>query len=255
MVVGLDLFQKHFQAYTEHYVLIGGSACDWHLEKEGLPFRATKDLDIILIVEALSDDFVNHFWEFIKEGEYAIAEVGDKKSFYRFIQPQTEGYPKMIELFSRNPDVIKEYHGMHLTDIPTGEDASSLSAILLDDVFYKFTIDNTIISDGLHVANDCALICLKVRAFLSNKARRDEGHSVQEVDITKHKNDIIKLTAILDPQTRVEVPLIIKTDLLSYIDHLKTESPDISQILKQQGMGNIRLEQIIQQLNNTFLLE
>ena len=90
---------------------------------------------------------------------------------------------------------------------------------------------------------------------MSNKTRRDEGHSVQDVDITKHKNDIIKLASILDPQTRVEVPLIIKTDLLSYIDHLKTESPDISQILKQQGMGNIRLEQIIQQLNNTFLLE
>jgi len=90
---------------------------------------------------------------------------------------------------------------------------------------------------------------------LSNKTRRDEGHSVQDVDITKHKNDIIKLAAILDPQTRVEVPLMIKTDLLSYIDYLKMESPDIGQILKQQGMGNIRLEQIIQQLNNTFLLE
>ena len=146
-------------------------------------------MDIILIVEVLSDNFVQHFWEFIKDGEYAIAEVGDKKSFYRFIQPQTEGYPKMIELFSRKPDLIKANPGMHLTDIPTGEDASSLSAILLDDVFYAFTISNTILSDGLHLANDYALVCLKVRAFLSNKARKQEGYHVQEVDILKHKKD------------------------------------------------------------------
>jgi len=72
---------------------------------------------------------------------------------------------------------------------------------------------------------------------LSNKTRRDEGHSVQDVDITKHKNDIIKLASILDPQTRVEVPLMIKTNLLYYIDYLKMESPDISQNFKQQGWG------------------
>ena len=255
MVEGLDVFQDHFKDYTDHYILIGGSACDWHLEQEGLAFRATKDLDIILIVEVLSDNFVQHFWEFIKDGEYAIAEVGDKKSFYRFIQPQTEGYPKMIELFSRKPDLIKAIPGMHLTDIPTGEDASSLSAILLDDVFYAFTINNTILWDGLHLANDYALICLKVRAFLSNKARKQEGYHVQEVDIIKHKNDVIKLTAILDPATKVEVPQIIKNDLLAFIEFIKKESPDTSQILRQQGMGRISLEQIIQQLINTFSLD
>lgn len=72
MVIGLDLFIKHFEPYTDHYVLIGGSACDWQMEQKGLPFRATKNIDTILIVEGLSDEFVNHFWQFIKDGEYAI---------------------------------------------------------------------------------------------------------------------------------------------------------------------------------------
>ena len=53
MVVGLDLFIQHFESYTDHYVLIGGSTCDWHMEQKDLHFRATKDIDIILIVEAL----------------------------------------------------------------------------------------------------------------------------------------------------------------------------------------------------------
>jgi len=50
MVVGMDLFTEHFQSHTNQYILIGGAACDRHFEKIGLPFRATKDLDIILVV-------------------------------------------------------------------------------------------------------------------------------------------------------------------------------------------------------------
>ena len=190
MVVGLDLFIQHFESYTDHYVLIGGSACDWHMEQKGLPFRTTKDIDIILIVDALSDEFISHFWLFIKEGEYAIAQVGEKKQFYRFIKPQSAGFPSMIELFCRKPDLIKETEGMHLTDIPTGKEVSSLSAILLDDAYYKFALSNTQLIDGLHLANDFALICLKARAFLHNMKRKADGKEVRSDDVSKHKNDI-----------------------------------------------------------------
>src|ERR1700741_3496939 len=98
MVKGLDLFAEHFKAFSDHYILIGGSACDVQMKERGQDFRGTKDLDIILIVEALDATFVNHFWDFIRGGGYAIAEVGNKKRFYRFNKPQVDGYPKMIEL-------------------------------------------------------------------------------------------------------------------------------------------------------------
>ncbi|KAF0212418.1 MAG: hypothetical protein FD178_3168 [Ignavibacteria bacterium] len=254
MVTGLYLFIEHFQPYTDHYILIGGGACDWQMEQKGLPFRATKDLDIILIIEALSDEFVNHFWQFIKDGEYVIAEVGEKKSFYRFIKPNVAGYPYMLELFSRKPDLIKEIPGMHLTNIPTGEEASSLSAILLDDEYYSFTLANTQLTDGLHLANEIALICLKARAFLNNARRKAEGHEVQQDDITKHRNDVIRLTATLTPGTIVPVPNIVKADLLQYIEIIRTENPNIKQLLKNQGMANITINQIIEQLIITFNL-
>ena len=254
MVEGLDIFIEHFEAYTDHYILIGGSACDWQMEQKGLPFRATKDIDIILIVEALSNGFTNHFWKFIKDGEYSIAEAGEKKRFYRFIKPQANGFPKMIELFSRKPDLIKVIEGMHLTDIPTGEEASSLSAILLDDDYYNFALLNSQLIDGLHVANDFALICLKTRAFLNNRKRREEGQSIRDEEITKHRNDVIRLTVTLVPDTVVQIPNVAKDDLKNYIGILKEEKINIKDLLKSQGAANTSIEEIINQLIKTFVL-
>ncbi len=49
MVKGLDLFREHFRGYADRYVLIGGTACDLAMGEAGLDFRATRDLDIILM--------------------------------------------------------------------------------------------------------------------------------------------------------------------------------------------------------------
>lgn len=255
MVVGLDLFIQHFESYAGHYVLIGGSACDWQMEQKGLPFRATKDIDVILIVEALSDEFVNHFWQFINDGEYTISQVGDKKQFYRFLKPQAQGFPKMIELFCRKPDLIKEVEGMYLTDIPTGEEVSSLSAILLDDEYYQFVLSNTQLIDGLHIANEYALICLKVRAFLNNSKRKAEGQDVKSEEIAKHKNDVIRLIATLPRNDVVLITDTIKQELKDYINIIRIENPDIKSLLKAQGAASISLEEIIEQLELIFSLK
>lgn len=57
MVRGLDLFRERFRDFPDSYVLIGGTACSLAMEKVGLAFRSTKDLDIVLCVEALTTEF------------------------------------------------------------------------------------------------------------------------------------------------------------------------------------------------------
>lgn len=52
MVNGFLKFKEKFQGYENQYVIIGGTACDLIMENEELPFRATKDIDIVLIVES-----------------------------------------------------------------------------------------------------------------------------------------------------------------------------------------------------------
>ena len=128
MVKGLDVFIRHFEQYPDHYILIGGAACDVQMEDLDLEFRVTKDLDIVLIVEALSNEFIQHFWKFIRDGGYEVAEVSTQKRFYRFLRPKNDGYPKMLELFARHPDALPSAENLHITDIPVGEDMSSLLA-------------------------------------------------------------------------------------------------------------------------------
>ena len=67
---GLDVFKEYFSEYPKQYVLIGGAACDIIFEEAGATFRATKDFDMVLIVEALTPDFGRRFWQFIHEGGY-----------------------------------------------------------------------------------------------------------------------------------------------------------------------------------------
>lgn len=60
-------------------------------------FRATKDLDIVLIVEALDDSFGREFWKLIEDGGYQYREKSTgNEQFYRFNKPMKSGYPVMI---------------------------------------------------------------------------------------------------------------------------------------------------------------
>jgi len=70
MVSGLQKFKEEFSEYSEHYVLIGGIASTVLMEEANIDFRATKDFDIVLYVEALDEQFVRAFWEFIDDGGY-----------------------------------------------------------------------------------------------------------------------------------------------------------------------------------------
>ena len=70
MVLGIDSFRGKFKDYTDYYTIIGGTACDILLTEADLPFRATKDIDMILIMEDNFPEFAAIFWEYIKEGGY-----------------------------------------------------------------------------------------------------------------------------------------------------------------------------------------
>jgi hypothetical protein len=163
VVKGLGIFRDWFAAYAEQYVLIGGTAASLAMEEAGLTFRATKDLDIVLHVEALSPAFGAAFWQFINAGRYEIRQASNtgKPIFYRFQKPEDAQYPAMLELFARAPDGLQLGPGSQLTPIPLDEAVSSLSAILLNEAYYAFIMAGRREVAGLPWVGEDRLIPLK----------------------------------------------------------------------------------------------
>jgi hypothetical protein len=139
MVRGLDKFKEYFKDYEDNYVVIGGTACDVILNEAGLTPRATKDVDLIIIVEALTKEFVAKFWEFVAAASYQKQEKGmEKRMHYRFMKPLKDDFPFQVELFSRVPDLIEVgQKDQRFTPIPVEEGLSSLSAIITDRVLVQ----------------------------------------------------------------------------------------------------------------------
>jgi hypothetical protein len=251
MVKGLEIFREHFRNYADRYVLIGGAACDIAMTGAGLEFRATKDLDIVLYVEALDAAFVRAFWEFVRAGGYEVQEKSTgEKQFYRFQKPANADYPFMLELFSRQPDVLQVAEGSHLTPLPLEEDISSLSAILLDNDYYAFIREGSIEIDGVPAVGAARLIALKARAWLDLTEREKRGEKIDSKTIKKHKNDVFRLFQILDPANDPAAPETVKRDIREFITRMRDEDVD----LKALGIRGATRELILEEIANAYRL-
>lgn len=225
MVKGLEIFRRHFEGYADQFILIGGTAATLAMEEAGLEFRATKDLDIVLHIEALQPAFGRTFWEFVAKGAYEIREASDtgKPVLYRFQKPAEAAYPFMLELFCRSPDGIHLAEASRLTPIPLDEAVSSLSAILLDDAYYRFILDGRRELDGLSWIGEDRLIPLKAHAWLDLSERKARGESVDSRNIRKHANDVIRLSQLLAPDIRIRSPQRIVDDLGRFLRGLTSD--------------------------------
>jgi hypothetical protein len=213
VVRGLDVFRSWFAAHADEFVLIGGTAATlaFAFEEAGLEFRATKDLDIVLHVEALTPRFGEVFWRFIDAGGYEIRQAADtgRPVFYRFQKPADPSFPAMLELFCRAPEGLTLAQGSHLTPIPIDEAVESLSAILL--------------LDGLPWVGEDRLIPLKASAWLDLEQRLARGEQVDSRNVRKHANDILRLSQLLAPEVRVPLVPRIAQDLSRFLDAIEAD--------------------------------
>ena len=226
-VRGLERFRAHFSGHDGAYVLIGGIACHEWLAERRLTVRATKDMDMVLILEALTPAFVRHFWAFVRAGGYTVAQRSEGgRVYFRFKHPSQADYPYTLELFARQPDGLTLDPGQVAVPIAADEEASSLSAILMDDDYYRLILGNRTLLHGLPVVKPEALIALKARAWRDLARRRAEGHHVDTGEITKHRNDIFRLVLLLDENGQTALPPAIKADVQALADAHPADSAD-----------------------------
>ena len=61
MVDGIESFRDAFKDLSDCYTVIGGAACDILMSEQGVEFRATHDIDMILILEDKKKEFSSVF--------------------------------------------------------------------------------------------------------------------------------------------------------------------------------------------------
>lgn len=249
MVKGLEIFKKFFQNHKNEYVLIGGAACDIIFEDAEQSFRTTRDLDLVLIVEALTPEFGVSFWEFIKEGKYHNrSRSAGNPQFYRFDKPEMPGFPYMLELFSRQTFELKGDTNI-LTPMHMGDEVSSLSAILLNDAYYQMVLEGRMEIDGMVVLAPAYIAILKAKAWLDLSEKRSAGLHIDGKDIRKHKNDVVRLVTLLSENDGLILPNEVRDDMVQFIASYEKNPVD----LKSLGIVNMKNEAIIHRMKNTFL--
>lgn len=252
MVKGIESFRKWFEGCEEQYAIIGGTACDLLMPEQSIEFRVTKDIDLVLIVEALDKEFGEKLWEYVKEAGYEHRNRSTGKSqFYRFTKPKSNEFPMMIELFTRKLDSIELPKEAVLTPLPVDEDLSSLSAILLDDEYYDFLKNGRTTVNDVTVLDASHLIPFKAKAYLDLTNRKSNGEHVDEKNIRKHKNDIFRLYQLVDSSIKVETSKGIYKDINTFIDIMK----DIDIDLKQLGLDSLTKQQILDELHDLYILK
>ena len=230
---GLEKFREAFEAYSENYVIIGGTACDIAMTGTAVRPRATHDIDMIVIVEKMTADFAEHFWQFVREGGYRPEKrkqsegEAPKYELYRFVNGKP-GYPEMIELLSRHPDILGEPKGLTIEPLPV---------------------------DELRYADSAALIALKSRAYLNLLQDKANGKHVNSKDIKKHRSDVLKNVVIME-DSQITAPEPIVACIKEFVASIRNDWDALSEPLaKALDQDPSFIEALLEQLDGLFAIE
>jgi len=218
---GFDHFCNYLKGFENQYVIIGGGAASILMDDQQLEFRATKDVDLVVLTR--SNELNTRILAYIKDGNYEEKGATDSKpKYYRFTKPQSLECPKMIEIFTRNELGLELEKGQHIIPIQN-KDAERLSAILLDNEYFGLIRGNLVTSaSGIPLINSIANICLKARAHRELFARKENGDTgVDQADIQKHLKDIWRLAVTLTGNEKVKLSATPATDIENAIRKLE----------------------------------
>lgn len=221
-VRGIERFANAMSSCKGGYVLIGGGACSVLFDSEGDSFRATEDLDVVVIVDGEGVEFAAALWAFIKAAGYEVGKVGDGKcTYYRFCLPKGSrralDYPGQIELFARHPDFALEDEMSEVAPLSFDGAISSLSAIILDDGYYEFIRDNATNVEGITLLDALHIIPLKMRAHIDINRSYEEGRHCNDIDRRKHRSDVARLAGLLSSSARLELTGQMRVDAEDFL--------------------------------------
>lgn len=254
MLTGFDKFSEMMQSHKEQFVVIGGTACEAALEQTGLTRRATKDIDMVVVIEELSADFIHDLWGFLKAGGYHPSRRTNHSgqsvyAFYRFDNPKDDTFPAKIEILARKEEFLFGENEKRIEPIVDNDVSCSLSAIIMDDDMYHLTTHHWVEYKGVHMASPTALVCLKARAYLNLLQERQAMRQVNTDDIKKHRRDVLTLLATGKVED-TRVPESIYSTIQEFVRTLR-EQPKNS-LADSLGVAEGVVDEYLSLLETTF---
>ena len=106
------------------------------------------------------------------------------------------------------------------------------------------------------MSSHLSLICLKARAWLDLKERKEAGERVDSKNVKKHRLDILRLAVMLTEHDKIELPERIKGDMRKYMENIQVDRPDMNQVLNSINLpaNTISLDRAIELLQKVYSL-
>lgn len=129
------------------------------------------------------------------------------------------------------------------------DEVSNLSAILLDDEYYRLLVENRASAGGVAVLSVEGLIPFKAKAWLDLSARRAGGQAVDEKSVEKHRNDVCRLATLLAGGERPAMSEGVRADMRRFLEAYESDPVD-PKALKIKGVG---AQQVVEVLKSVYL--
>ena len=252
MIPGMGKFEETFAGDAGLYVVIGGAARELIYAEAGVwENTVTRDLDVVLIAEAVDAAFAAKFLRFVREAGYShVTKTGDNQMF-RFSDPSDLSHPQQIELLSRRPDFLQGAEAV-IGKIPIDDSEYSLSAILLDDDYYGLLSSGVAVTRkyGIPTLAHEYLPVFKMRAYDDLSAKAAAGERIRKGEIGKHRRDIFRLVSILPGGITVDLPKAVQDEIEAFLDTVTLPSPDY---MKSLGLGRITFDEMKEAIRAAYL--
>ena len=154
----------------------------------------------------------------------------------------------MLELFARTDVGLRDAES-GLMPIHIDDEVSSLSAILLDDEYYRLLVENRASASGVAVLSVEGLIPFKAKAWLDLSARRAGGQAVDEKSVEKHRNDVCRLATLLAGGERPAMSEEVRADMRRFLEAYESDPVD-PKALKIKG---VEAQQVVEVLKSVYL--
>lgn len=137
-----------------------------------------------------------------------------------------------------------------MTPLHVDEEISSLSAILLNDDYYRFLLNGRTVSDDVSILDAEHIIPFKMKAWLDLKNKKREGIHVDSHDIKKHCLDVFRLSQLVSASSKILVSASIQLDIDAFIGQMSEEEIHLVDL----GIRESK-EEILSILQQIYILE